>query len=214
MRTIVATVMSSNENDDTAGAPPTAYSPPVRDVPQIVGTNLRQLRKARGHSLERLAELSGVSRAMLGQIETGKSAPTVSLLWRIADALNVPVKTLLATEREPDVLVLSRTGADLLVARDGGLVTRDLMPIGQKSLRFLELQFVSGHRAAFPPSPIGTRQSLVVAGGRLSVEIGSEAPVVLEEGDAVVFEASEACAVENLSPSQAIAYLVALTPTS
>ena len=206
--------MSPNETDDPAGAEPVGLAPPVRDVLLIVGTNLRQLRKAKGLSLERLAEISGVSRAMLGQIETGKSTPTVSLLWRIADALDVPVKTLLATEREPDVRVLSRSGADVMVSNGGGLVTRDLMPIGQKSLRFLELQIAPEHRATFPAAPIGTRHSLVVAEGRLSIGIGNEEPVVLGQGDAVVFDASEPCAVENLSAAQAIAYLVAIVPAT
>ena len=80
---------SSKSHDDRHAIEESARSPDavVRDVPAIVGANLRRLRKAQGHSLERLAELSGVSRAMLGQIETGKSVPTVSLLWKVADAL-------------------------------------------------------------------------------------------------------------------------------
>lgn len=52
------------------------------DLSPLVGNNLRRLRTCRGHSLERLAKLSGVSRAMLGQIELGRSVPTITLLWR------------------------------------------------------------------------------------------------------------------------------------
>src|SRR3954467_14072950 len=51
------------------------------DIGPIVGRNLRRLRIQRGHSLERLAKLFGVRRAMLGQIELGRSVPTVNLLW-------------------------------------------------------------------------------------------------------------------------------------
>ena len=39
----------------------------------------------------------GVSRAMLGQIETGKSAPTINLLGRIAEALKVSVPSLISS---------------------------------------------------------------------------------------------------------------------
>ena len=52
----------------------------------IVGDNLRWLRKRERYSLDTLAQLSGVSRAMLGQIECGKSAPIINLLGRIAVA--------------------------------------------------------------------------------------------------------------------------------
>lgn len=206
--------MSRNQSDDPAGAHGVPASPPVRDVPLIVGTNLRQLRKAKGHSLERLAELSGVSRAMLGQIETGKSTPTVSLLWRIADALGVPVKTLLATKPEVDVLVLRRAGASLLAENDGTLVSRDLFPVEHTPLRFLELRIAPLQSVAFPASTVGTRHSLVVATGSVSVDTGTEQPVTLHQGDAVVFEASQASVVENMSGDQAIAYLVVLAPTS
>lgn len=184
-----------------------------RDVPLIVGSNLRRLRKAQGLSLERLAELSGVSRAMLGQIETAKSVPTVSLLWRVADALGVPVTTLVATDREPTAVVLTRTGASLLVASEGRYSSRSLLPAGrQLSTGFFELQIAPGHRETCPAAPIGTRHSLVVAQGRLSVAIGDEAPLALDEGDAVAFEASNPYAIENPSAAQAIAYLVVVAP--
>lgn len=205
--------MSRNQSDEPAGALSEPASSPVRDVPLIVGTNLRQLRKAKGHSLERLAELSGVSRAMLGQIETGKSTPTVSLLWRIADALGVPVKTLLATKPEVDVLVLRRAGASLLAENDGALVSRDLFPVERAPLRFLELRIAPLQNVAFPAAAIGTRHSLVVTTGTVSVDAGTERPVSLQEGDAIVFEAAQASVIENTSPDQAIVYLVVLAPT-
>ena len=62
----------------------------------VVGENLRRLRRKHGFSLDQLAHFSGVSRAMLGQIETGKSAPTINLLARIAEALNVSVPSLIS----------------------------------------------------------------------------------------------------------------------
>ncbi len=58
-------------------------------VAEIVGGSLREIRRRQGHSLDTLAAASGVSRAMLGQIETGKSIPTITVLWKIAAALDV-----------------------------------------------------------------------------------------------------------------------------
>jgi transcriptional regulator with XRE-family HTH domain len=186
----------------------------ARDVPVIVGSNLRRLRKAQGLSLERLAELSGVSRAMLGQIETAKSVPTVSLLWRVADALGVPVATLVATEREPTVVVVSRDRASVLVTSEGRYAARSLSPTNrQRSTGFFELTIAGGHREAFEPAQIGTRHNLVVAQGRLTVAVSGDAPTILEQGDAIAFEASNAYVIENASTSQATAYLVVVGPT-
>ena len=64
------------------------------DLAPVVGANLRRLRTKRGLSLERLSQLSGVSRAMLGQIELGQSAPTINVLWKISRALEVTFSAL------------------------------------------------------------------------------------------------------------------------
>src|SRR5262245_47190505 len=65
------------------------------DLAPVVGANLRRLRVQRGLSLEKLAQSSGVSRAMLGQIELGRSAPTINVLWKIARALDVTFSALI-----------------------------------------------------------------------------------------------------------------------
>jgi transcriptional regulator with XRE-family HTH domain len=56
-----------------------------------VGNRLRQLREARRVSMRTLATMSGLSANALSMIERGKTSPSVSTLYRIADALTVPV---------------------------------------------------------------------------------------------------------------------------
>jgi transcriptional regulator with XRE-family HTH domain len=56
-----------------------------------VGTRLRQLRETRGVSMRTLATMSGLSANALSMIERGKTSPSVSTLYRLADALGVPV---------------------------------------------------------------------------------------------------------------------------
>lgn len=45
---------------------------------------LKEARSARGWSLSVAAEKTGVSKAMLGQIERGESSPTIATLWKLA----------------------------------------------------------------------------------------------------------------------------------
>lgn len=56
-----------------------------------VGIRLRQLREMRGVSMRTLATMSGLSANALSMIERGKTSPSVSTLYRLADALEVPV---------------------------------------------------------------------------------------------------------------------------
>ena len=62
----------------------------MADFQQHLSSALRQLRQANGWSLTLTAERTGVSKAMLGQIERGESSPTVATLWKIATGFNVP----------------------------------------------------------------------------------------------------------------------------
>jgi len=181
----------------------------VRDVPAIVGANLRRLRKAQGHSLERLAELSKVSRAMLGQIETGKSVPTISVLWKIADALGVPVSGLVAVEGSSPLIVLKREQTSLLSSSNGHFTSRALFVAGHtRGPEFYELKIEPGHSEKLEPLPDGGKQNLVVATGVLVVTVGEEPPVTLSGGDAIVIDGGYARTFENPSGAAAIAFSV------
>ena len=53
----------------------------VHETSQHLSTMLRALRTGRAWSLDRAAQETGVSKAMLGQIERGDSSPTIATLW-------------------------------------------------------------------------------------------------------------------------------------
>lgn len=49
-----------------------------------IALTLKSIRKEKGWSLDRTAQETGISKAMLGQIEREESNPTVLTLWKIA----------------------------------------------------------------------------------------------------------------------------------
>lgn len=53
-----------------------------------------EARNRKNISLEKLAELSGVSSSTINRIETGKTSPTMDKLLKIAEALHVEVTDL------------------------------------------------------------------------------------------------------------------------
>lgn len=63
-----------------------------------VGNRLRQLREGRKVSMRTLAQMSGLSANALSMIERGKTSPSVSTLYRLADALGVPVTDFFSPE--------------------------------------------------------------------------------------------------------------------
>jgi transcriptional regulator with XRE-family HTH domain len=65
-----------------------------------VGKRLRQLREMRKVSMRALAQKSGLSANALSMIERGKSSPSVSTLYRLSDALAIPITDFFSPEEE------------------------------------------------------------------------------------------------------------------
>ena len=61
-----------------------------------IGTTVRAERARLGISLDEAAARTGVSKAMLGQIERGESSPTLSTMWKISAGLRIPISAFLA----------------------------------------------------------------------------------------------------------------------
>ena len=66
------------------------------ELNSIVGQRLKQVRQEKGWSLDTTANNTGVSKAMLGQIERGESSPTIATLWKIVSGFNVSFSSFIA----------------------------------------------------------------------------------------------------------------------
>jgi transcriptional regulator with XRE-family HTH domain len=178
------------------------------DLAPVVGGNLRRLRTRRGLSLERLAQLSGVSRAMLGQIELGQSAPTINVLWKIARALEVTFSALISSRTQSGALVLRANESKLLTSKDRTFTSRALFPFDEpRRVEFYELRLAPGGVEEADAHPPGTVENLVVTGGTVEIEAAGETHR-LEVGDSILFEADAPHAYRNPGRSEAVMYLV------
>ncbi len=66
--------------------------------------NLQKIREGRSLSLDKLADLTGVSKSMLRQIEIGQSSPTIATIWKIANGLKIPFTAMLKEQTQEVVL--------------------------------------------------------------------------------------------------------------
>lgn len=173
-----------------------------------VADSLKRIRKDYGWTLEDLAKRSGVSRAMLSQIEAKKTNPTIAVLWKISTAFGLHFSALLGEDKGTDVTVLRREGMQKLASSDGAFESRPLFPrSADRKVEFYELRLRPGARSDGPPHPAGTRENLVVVKGSLTVWVGSEAFEVAE-GDAIDFAADVPHAYDNRSGTEFLGYEV------
>lgn len=157
------------------------------EINLAVAENIQRIRKAQKLSIDRAAELSGISKSMLGQIERGAVNPTISVLSKLAQGLHVPLEKLVEQNEETQVLL--HRGVDYSGQRiDGGKVIRyPLFPYDAESgceSNQLDI-FISG-RYELPDQIPGTRVYLTVISGTVEVCVGEES-FLLETRDCLSF---------------------------
>lgn len=185
-----------------------AHAEASTDLAPIVGRNLRRLRTQRGLSLERLAKASGVSRAMLGQIELGQSAPTINVIWKIARALGIPFSALISTTAQTGTRLMRAQQSKRLASHDGSFTSRALFPFDEpRRVEFYELRLAAHAVEQADAHPPGTLENLVVTVGTVEIDRGEEHHV-LHAGDAILFEADVAHVYRNTGSVDAVMYLV------
>jgi len=187
------------------------------NVDTLIAKRVRNLRKTRGHSMDTLAELSGVSRSMISLIEREETSPTAAVLNKLADALGVTLASLFSDE--------SRSSPDLPLARHSeqqvwkdpasGYVRRHVSPSGYASpIELVEVMFPPGKSVAFENAMhnVVTYQQVWVLEGEMEIT-SEEKTWHLQTGDCLAMELGQHIVFRNPGRSQA-RYVVALTTLS
>ena len=184
------------------GAPiPSGDEIGVAELAGRVAENLRAQRKRRAMSLDELAQLTGVSRAALSQIETRKTNPTIGVLWKIASGLGITFADLIG-ETRAELAVLRRGEAQPLRSMDGKFESRPLMPAsGIPQVEMYELRLAARARHVSEPHGPGTREIVVVLSGAMRMTVGDHSDE-LGPGDSVVFDANKPHVYENAGGSE------------
>ena len=89
-------------------------------IQELVGARVRELRKARGWTLEELAEKADKHYTYIGGLERGDRNVTVEVLHAVASALQVPIKSLFNLQPHPLEVKLNAASDDILSAIQKG----------------------------------------------------------------------------------------------
>jgi transcriptional regulator with XRE-family HTH domain len=180
----------------------------VDNVGAIVGVNQKRLRARRDLSLDGLAKISGVSRAMLGQIEAGRSVPSINIVFKIARAFDVPFSALLANSGGRTAQILPAETAKTLRSASGQFSARALFPLSaERMTEFYELRLSAGGIEKADAHTAGTIENLIVVRGLLEISTGGRR-YRLRAGDAFMFQGDEPHSYRNMSDEEALIYLV------
>ncbi|MCB5167517.1 XRE family transcriptional regulator [Streptomyces bambusae] len=147
-----------------------------------VGRVIRACRKQRGVTMAALATRSGLSQPFLSQLERGLATPSLTSIYRIAEALDVAPGTFLRAPGEPGTVSHERDPQVIRVSEAAGQIARVLIPGGSSAL-------MEAYEHHFEPG-LGERgwfrhpgeDFLYVLSGAVVLEVEGEEPLTLTAG--------------------------------
>jgi len=173
-----------------------------------LGKHILKYRKQAGLSLDELARRSGVSKAMLSQVETGKVNPSVAIVWRIAHGLGVSVQDLLEGGKGTARLEVIHPHQYAVLTEGEGCEIQVISPIhmaGELELYLVAIKAgaVLHSKPHFPGAEEYTtliEGTVEVTSGKLSKKISA--------GDTAHYDADIEHSLKNVGDGRAFMYMV------
>jgi transcriptional regulator with XRE-family HTH domain len=174
-----------------------------------LGSRVKELRKKRGLTLEEFAERSGVSRAMISKLERGEKNPTLVVAAKLAEGFGVTLSQLVGMEERREVVVVPREKRMVMRDPETGFERQLLSPsFGGRGVEFIRNVVPQGSTSGkFLPHRSGVEEYILVQKGILRAVIEGE-EYLLEEGDALYFEADVSHRFDNAGDGECSYYLV------
>jgi transcriptional regulator with XRE-family HTH domain len=162
----------------------------------IIGNNLNTYRKSKGYSLDRVAEMTGVSKGMLGQIERGETNPSISTLWKIANGLHISSTSLLEAKSEDFVIIKKSDLAPITEHKDKYAVYAPFPFDSNKKFEILVVDLVDGCIHNSEPHDKDVEEYIYVSKGKFKLTV-NDTTYELSEGDSIKFHADKAHEYRN-----------------
>ncbi|HQR97902.1 MULTISPECIES: XRE family transcriptional regulator [unclassified Polaromonas] len=182
-----------------------------------IAQRVRDLRAARGLSLDELATRCGVSRSMLSLIERGESSPTAVVLEKLATGLNVPLASLFEVPQPSDNPVARWADQPSWSDPHSGYVRRNVSPSTSESpIQIVEVSFPPKARVAYETGAreVQIHQQVWVLEGAIDVTVG-DALHQLGTGDCLALVLDRPVTYHNPTRKTArYAVVITTTPTS
>ena len=175
----------------------------------MLNERVRTLRKQRGMTLRQLAEATGVSPALLSQVERGATDPSLSTVRKLAAVLGADLATLFA-ESTPAEVHHSRPGKRPLLSAGAGQMSYERLTPGRSDLEVLHGRLAPGQATSEDPWAHPSTECAVVVLGCMSAEVDG----VVHElaiGESLTFDSRLPHRYFNHTDQRA-EYLLSVTP--
>jgi transcriptional regulator with XRE-family HTH domain len=177
----------------------------MQNLKDHLSKTLKQLRKDRCWSLDAAAAATGVSKAMLGQIERGESSPTTAVLWKLATGFKVSVSSLM--EPLPEITagtVIRDANSIRNIPGDKDMAVAPLFPFEPRfGFDLMELTFMPGYERISEPHESGVIEHITLISGKMEI-LTDDVWHPLEKGQTIRFRGDLPHGYRNRNDEKAV----------
>lgn len=151
---------------------------------------LREIRQQKGMTIKNLADACSVSPSLISQVERGKVTPTLTVFWRICNALDTHMQDFFEKRDAEETMVVRRGQRKIIQLPDSHLRYQLLSPNLKGQIEFLLVEINPGQ--AHDPEGLVTHageECGYVLEGELIVRLDDQ-EIHLYEGDSISFQSS------------------------
>lgn len=183
----------------------------MEDINIRIAQQVREIRLARGYTLDILASRCQVSRSAISLIERGEASPTAVVLEKLANGLGVPLTQLFDSPQNtqsPQPMVRRIQQAEWKDP-ETGYIRRQVSPPNWKSpFQIVEIEFPAQSRVTYETSTNSkvVLQQIWVIEGQIDIQLG-ENFYALQEGDCLAMQLDQPIIYSNPS-SKAARYIL------
>lgn len=175
----------------------------MKNLNLIIGNKLKNIRNKRNLSLDEVAKLTGVSKAMLGQIERGQSNPTVSTLWKISTGLKVCF-SLFIDESQYDLKVVDQNDISPIIEDNNRMKLYPIFPFdANKGFEIFTIELEPDCNHISTPHNDGVEEYIIVTEGKIEINIDDK-KFILQKGNSIRFMANKPHTYKNINQDRSV----------
>ncbi|WP_367608150.1 helix-turn-helix domain-containing protein [Legionella sp. W05-934-2] len=169
-----------------------------------IAKTLKELRQKKGWSLDKTAAATGVSKAMLGQIEREESSPTIATLWKIATGFETSFSSFIEDIQTASADAVHRTGqVQTIHPEDKNIRVLTLFPFDPElNFELFVIELLPGCEHLSPAHKPGVMEHVVAVDGQMEVFIDGDWHAIAK-GEGIRFNANQPHGYRNLTSKAA-----------
>ncbi|CAD7358742.1 MULTISPECIES: helix-turn-helix domain-containing protein [Staphylococcus] len=173
----------------------------MENINSVVAENLQHYRQIHRLSLDKVAQMTGISKTMISQIEKGTGNPSINTLWKLANGLHIPLTSLISQDNK-HIQIIDKADIKPIYNEDHSVVVYPYFPYDHAhAFEMFCMRIEAGGVLESEAHQDGAKEFIIVNEGTLTLTVGAT-HYEIQAAQAISFNANTNHVYENKTDAQ------------